>query len=247
MTSAAPIAWRKVGHLSPSRTIETDAHEFYHLMPEGIVLAMTSLSLRALTLEEAEAARGRVAEACARLVEHGVEAIAQGGVPVVVTAGYEHEKGWIADMTRECGVPFFTATSPIVEALGRLSARRLAIVTPWEEGINALVAQYFVDAGFDVLGSRTPKRTLDEIYAASLNDEVRLADQLARSVLAENPSADTLLILGPQWPTSRLVQPLEDEFGKTVITTTHARVWKYCQVLGLTSPIEGRGRLLAGN
>jgi maleate cis-trans isomerase len=243
--SSAPITWRKVGHLTASPTIETDAHEFYHLMPEGVVLVITTLSLRSLALDDAEAARNRALETVTGLVKHGVEAITQGGVPLVVTAGYEFEQRWIEDMTRACGVPFISATQPLVEALHHLSLRRLAVVAPWEEGVNALAARYFVDAGFEVQGTRTTQRTLEELHTFDLNGEARLAETLARSALTDFPDADGLLLLGPQWPTSRIVQPLEDAFGKPVVTNTHARVWKVRRLLGLTDPIPGRGRLLA--
>jgi maleate cis-trans isomerase len=70
--------------------------------------------------------------------------------------------------------------------------------------------------------------------------------ELGRAVLATNPEADTLLFPCPHWPVVDAIAPLEEEFGINVVTNLQATLWQALGRLGLTDPIPGFGKLLAG-
>ena len=59
------------------------------------------------------------------------------------------------------------------------------------------------------------------------------------------PQADALLISGTGLPTAGIIQRLEDELGKPVVTGQSAALWQALRVAGVDAGVKGYGRLLA--
>jgi maleate cis-trans isomerase len=57
--------------------------------------------------------------------------------------------------------------------------------------------------------------------------------------------ADALLISGTGLPTAGIIQRLEDELGKPVVTGQTAALWQALRVAEATTRAPGYGRLLA--
>ena len=54
---------------------------------------------------------------------------------------------------KAAGVPAFTATRAIIEALQAVGARRIAVCSPYTKAIDDAEHEFFTAAGFDILGS----------------------------------------------------------------------------------------------
>ena len=75
-------------------------------------------------------------------------------------------------------------------------------------------------------------------------DSLFLAYELGRQAFNNNPYADGLYIGGGAWLTFAVVEALEKEFGKPVITNETAVVWGVCHLLNCWKPSKRHGRLL---
>jgi maleate cis-trans isomerase len=97
---------------------------------------------------------------------------------------------------------------------------------------------YWQAAGFDVVGYRRLEGVAN-IYAES---EAR-AYALARE--ADSPAAEAVLLSGTGLPTVGVLQRLEQELGKPVVSSTQAMLWHALRMAGVRQAIRGFGRLLA--
>jgi maleate cis-trans isomerase len=131
----------------------------------------------------------------------------------------------------------FTAAGAIHAALRHLGARRLALATPYPETISTAARTYWQAAGFAVVAHR-------RLDTPNIYDETEeTAYELARA--ADIPTADTVLISGTGLATAGIVDRLEKDLGKRVVTSQAATLWQALTLLQLDEPVKGYGQLLA--
>jgi len=58
------------------------------------------------------------------------------------------------------------------------------------------------------------------------------------------PDADTIMFPSPHWPVVDAIEPLEREFGVSVMSALQAIVWQALRLTGIDDRIDGFGRLL---
>jgi maleate isomerase len=146
-----------------------------------------------------------------------------------------------ADRVAErAGVPVFTAPQATQEALRRLGARRVGVVTPFDAEANGHVREAFEGEGFAVAsieGLACP--SLDAIARTSRED-IRRAFQAV-----DRPEADALVHVGGGLPVVHLVDELERRFAKPVVACNAALYWAALRGSGIEDRMPGFGRLLA--
>ena len=62
-------------------------------------------------------------------------------------------------------------------------------------------------------------------------------------MMREHPEIDTLIFGCPHWATIEAIEPLEREFGISVVTALQAIIWEGLRLSGIDDRIEGYGRL----
>ena len=135
------------------------------------------------------------------------------------------------------GARVFTAAGAIHAALRHLGAHRLALATPYPESISAAGRTYWEAAGFEIVAHR--RLDTPNIYDES---EDR-AHALGRS--ADTPIADVVLISGTGLPTAGIIERLEKDLNKPVVTSQAATLWHALTLLQIRDRITGYGRLLS--
>ena len=140
----------------------------------------------------------------------------------------------IASLT---GSPALTAAQAILAALEHLGVKRLALGTPYPESISAMGRAYWEAAGLTVVGyARLTGVT--NIYDESEERAYRLARQ------ADVPNADAVLLSGTGLPTIGVLELLERDLGKPVVSSNQALLWRALRMAGVREPVPGFGRLL---
>ncbi|MBI1737471.1 MAG: hypothetical protein HYR51_20045, partial [Candidatus Rokubacteria bacterium] len=135
------------------------------------------------------------------------------------------------------GAKAVTAAGAVFAGLQQLGVRKLALATPYPASISALGKTYWEAAGFTIVAHHR----LDDVINIYEETEDRAA-QLARA--ANVPAAEAVLISGTGLPTVGVLDALERELGKPVITSNQASMWRALRLAGLREPIAGFGRLL---
>jgi maleate cis-trans isomerase len=68
--------------------------------------------------------------------------------------------------------------------------------------------------------------------------------ETARELLTAHPEAEALYLASPSWPSNDVVDRIEREFDRPVVTMMSGMLWAAEQALGWTTPVQGFGRLL---
>jgi len=68
--------------------------------------------------------------------------------------------------------------------------------------------------------------------------------EIAASLLRENPDVEGVYMPCNKWRITSVIERIEKEFGKPVVTNTQAWVLEALRGMGIAQPIPGFGRLL---
>jgi len=240
------FGWRaRIGVLVPpgNPTVEP---EMYRMAPEGVTLHFARMQAPP-SGGPAGGAAGM--EERSRAYREGIDApaatLADVRPAVVVLAhtassyalGFGRETPLIDRITACTGAPTVMAAHAALAALRHLGVSRLALGTPYPEAISRQVQAYWQAAGFDLVGYHR-LADVQDIYAES---EER-AYVLARR--ADAPDAEAVLLSGTGLPTVAMLETLERDLGKPVISSNQACLWRALRLAGVREPIAGYGRLL---
>ncbi len=129
--------------------------------------------------------------------------------------GWGREQPLVERVASLCRAPALLAAHAVRAALHHLGVTRLALGTPYPESISRQGRAYWEAAGFQLVGYHRLEGVVD-IYEES---EARAAE-LARR--ADTPEAQAVLISGTGLPTVGVLERLERELGKPVISSNQA-------------------------
>jgi maleate isomerase len=215
---------------------------FNKIAPDGVTFHASRMMLEAHLTREAVLRMDREegVHAIEQLVSCKPASIAYCCTASSIVQGVHYDDVLIHEIERVAKVPGVTATRSITLALKLFGAQRLAVASPYTTEIDAAEHRFFTDAGFDIVGSAH----------LGIGDSFRLADptpdeicKLARE--AWRNEADALLITCLNLRSHEVVEQLERELGKPVITSTQATLWQLFRSAGIKDRIDGYGQLLA--
>jgi len=157
--------------------------------------------------------------------------------------GFAHDRDLVRRIEDATGIAATTSSLALVEALGRLGARRLALVTPYAEGYQRRVMAVLEAEGFACVAESHLGLT-DNLSYASVAPE-RIAAQVRAAVAATRP--DAILTWCTNYAGALVVAPLEAELGLPVLDATLLPVWGALRGIGADSTRAAArwGRLFA--
>ena len=234
------FGWRaRIGYISAG--VYLQSQEFDKVLPEGVVWAVVTLGVDRLIPEEFEQAIDRVLWAGKVLASREVDYIIVGGSPVQVSVGYEKSLEMARQIQETTGIPTMLQFTAVAEALNRLSAKKVIMVTPYEQENNERHKRQLEKLGFDVVNVKSLglKRNLDITKQPSY-----ASYRLTMEAFRETPEADAVWIACPVWPVLSNVAILEKDIGIPVITDATNCLSAALVALGIKGPIKGYGKLL---
>jgi maleate isomerase len=210
--------------------------ELIRMLPEGIGVLPLFLNIREGTTAEFKRAVAPYEPLVRELAEAGCDLIHPEGAPPFMLLGYKGEATQIKAWEKTYKLPVFTSGSNHVRALRALKAKRVLGATYFTGAINDVFANYFCEAGFDVLGMAGIEVAFDkvgELAAEQVYAHVKRAFLKARK-------AD-----GTGWRVLPIIDLLEQDLGVPVVHPVPARCWEIQLRLSVRQPVKGYGRLLA--
>ena len=215
--------------------------ELIRMLPEGIGVLPLFLNIHEGTTDEFKRAVAPYEPKVKELADAGCDLIHPEGAPPFMLLGFKGEAAKIKSWEKQYKTPFFTSGSNHVRALRALKAKKIVGATYFTGKINDLFANYFVEAGFDVLGMEGIDVPCDQV--GQLSPEEVYA-HVKRAVL-KNRKADAIYLLGTGWRVLPVIDLLEQDLGVPVVHPVPARCWEIQHRLSIRQPVAGFGRLLA--
>jgi maleate isomerase len=147
--------------------------------------------------------------------------------------------GLFEDLKSSLKVPVTTALHACIAALGAYSARRVLLLTPFDERLNRLICDHLARAGITASAPHPFQQ---------LGDAIRLKPEevfeLTRKSLSAAGNVDAVYFQGAVLDPIKVVEKIERELHTTVVASNPAMLWFSLSKLGLTYRIPGYGRLL---
>ncbi len=233
------LGWRaRIGNISG--TPVANSQERDSILPEGVVWVHSPLGVGRLVPEEFERVFGLVTQRAEALAEW-VDFINISGAAIWHHIGYEKSLEMTRRVEKATGLPTILNLTAVINALNRLSARKIILANPFVKERNEEGRKFLEDAGFDVIN----------VKGLGIESNVEISKlppyasyRVAMEAFRETPEADVILIHCPLWPVVANIAPLEKDTGKPVVTSITAEVWSALTALHIKGPIRGYGTLL---
>jgi maleate cis-trans isomerase len=154
------------------------------------------------------------------------------------TLGIDGEAALLARLSEASGRRVVTAFGSIAAALQRLGVERVALGAPYSAETTAQGKAHLEAHGFRVVGCDNLKGVTN-IY----DESAERAYALARSV--DCAEAQAVFLSGTGMPTLPVLEMLETDLGKPVVSSNLAMMWHALRLAGVGAKVQGYGRLLA--
>lgn len=142
------------------------------------------------------------------------------------------------------GIGAVTTAAAIVQALERLGAARVSVITPYHAALNAHETDFLNDHGIEVLAIKglglgiNGAVDIPKISQTSLED-IRM---LARETFV--PGCDALLATCTDFPSLMLIPELEQALGVPVVSSNTATLYACLRKVGIQDQIRNSGVLM---
>ena len=230
----------RIGYTSPPLTTEIFPYEFYKIVPDGVTLVVTSLAIVVRSKEEIDQSYETSMKAVREMAAAGCDIVCLGGVPINLSRGAANAEQMIVDLEKQFGVKVSSSTAAQARAIKLLGGKKAVLAQPYEQSeTNRLATTYGAQMGCEIVGATGWGSAFNQIGRIPQN----AAMEMCRKLMREHPDADTILLPSPHWPCAFAIEPLEREFGVSVVGAHQAIVWDALRRCGIDDRIEGFGRL----
>jgi maleate isomerase len=139
------------------------------------------------------------------------------------------------------GIPVTDPVSASLKGLRALGARRIALITPYPDAVNEVVAGYVAAQGFEIVERGSFKQTSDPTISRVPPEAIYQA-----GVALGRRNVEALFISCTALRCSPVIERIEQAIGKPVVTSNQALAWDCLRLAGSRTAVEGYGRLLRG-
>jgi len=230
------IRRRKLGILVPSSNV-TMEYEMPMMAPPGVSFHFSRIPQTEDTEEQLEAMIDYVPEKSNLLAHARVDAIAFGCTSGSFVKGIGYDKKVIEAIKNSTGIMATTTSTAAVEALKITGVKRLSVGAPYLDSIMEKLKDFLEKNDFEVVKIKGLNMTCGE-GDLSLDATYNLIREI------DIPQADGIFISCTDFKTVELLEILENDFGKKVISSNQATMWKLLRLSGMKTPICGFGSLL---
>jgi len=232
----------RLGVLVPSvnTVVEPD---MYRMAPPEITIHFSRLPVPSdeTTVENLKRLEDHLEESLESLAQAKIKAVAFACTSGSFIEGPSWDRHLIERMEKIVS-PATTTSESVVSALQALDITNLALVTPYPDAINDLMESYLLSLGFRVANLKTLRLSRSSEIKRVSPDTIF---ELARS--ADTAKAQGILISCTDLQAIPVIESLEQEIRKPVISSNQATLWKLMLLSGVHIAIKGYGRLLREN
>lgn len=227
----------RIAFVGPRSASSTHYRSFKEIIPSDVQIDFYGLELAGQSLFNLEGKKDTIIQRAAELAErHRWQAAVFSGAPVEVL-----NPGFFDALRERFKFPVITALGACIAALKAFGARKLLLITPFDEPLNRLIREHLERAQIQTV---SPARSLSH-YTDALKMSPEEVYRLAETAVSEAGDVEGIYFQGAVLDPIESIEKMEKAFRKLVIASNPAMLWCMLSQLGLTYHIEGHGRLLA--
>ena len=236
----------RLGLIVPSTNTVAET-EFWRLAPPGVSVHTTRMLFDPDGLHKAGGEgmgnmHDHMPRAVAETASARVDLIAYGCTASSVEHGPENIE---REIEEQASVPAISTAGAILAALEHLGIRKFALATPYPAKINAHECAFFAARGYDVVTDRSMLASDEQKRLRGL--ALVPPEMIRQTVLEMNgPEVEGFLLSCMDLPTLDLIDELEAETGKPVITSVTCTLWQSLKKAGLGRWPGRGGQLMRG-
>lgn len=216
--------------------------DFYKIAPEGVAMARTGVDLgKDESVEEMSKIPDRAVKAAnARILTWW-----RPDVILWLCSAGSFLKGVGGDamiikrIEESLQIPTTTSSTAMMDAFKALGLKKITLVTPYPADANKLEAEFIEGNGVKV-----PRyggfeyNDLDDIISLH---PYQIFDMVKK---IDSPESDGVFISCSGLDVFDIIEPLEMQLRKPIVTTNQVSYWKAFKMAGVKEPIAGYGKLL---
>jgi len=221
--------WRtRIGLIVPSANT-TNEPEFVDYVPDGVTVHASRMLHEETSVENMEA-MFETGQRCAKLLATAnPDVLAFGCTTGSLVSG---EPKYALEMERELGdaggVPAVATAAAILRAFEALSLDSMVVHTPYPDSLNERERTFIEDAGHEVLALEglgiKPTTDKGNIHPESVYRHARSLDRA---------DADGVFVSCTNYRTVEVIEALEADLDKPVVTSNQALLWNALSVAGV--------------
>jgi len=226
----------KIGMLLPSSNPMAEP-EIQRMLPSNVTVLTTRLKLAGSTAAALMGMTEKIEEASNLLADAAVDLIVFNCTAVSTFDPSMGDKisGRITDA---CGISATTTSEALLAAFKAMQAKRMVLITPYIEEVNLREVAFLEHHGYNVL-SQVGLGLVEGTSMAAVPCEKWV--DLARK--HRDDSADIYFLSCTAINVTSVIDTLERELGRPVVTSNQAMLWHCLRLVGRNEPIQGFGRL----
>jgi maleate isomerase len=228
----------RIGLFVPSSNTTIEP-EFYRALPPHVTLHVARLYLTQIATDSIENVVRDIEVQARNLASADVDVIVLGATAPSFLKGLGYDREVTQRIENASGKPATTTSTALVQALGKLGVTRVALGAAYDDRVNGIAKDFLEASGIEVVNAKG-LGLVDNLVVGRLDDSSAL--ELAREI--DRPEAEAIVLACTNWKTMGVLEQLEQELGKPVLSTTQVSMWAALKMVGETDPIPGYGRLL---
>lgn len=145
----------------------------------------------------------------------------------------------VPSMEQSSGIPCTTTATAAEEAMRFIGFKKIVIAGPYIDEINEKFRIFYNDSGFEVLN--VVGLGIEDLYEMGATKPSQAYQITMEAVV---PEADGIFITCTNFRCSDVIEEIENDSGKPVVTSNQATAWHLMKLLGINDAVEGYGQLL---
>jgi arylmalonate decarboxylase len=209
---------------------------------ERLRFVVNGLGVERMTPEGFDAVLARIPAAAEQLAAAGADAIELTGTSLTFYKGEAFNQQLREIVSKASGLPATTMSNGVIDALKAVGARRVAVVTAYNDEVNARLRAFLLEHGLEpVVVTGLGIEAMADVERVTQDDLIEWGVRVRESA----PTADSLLVSCGGFRTLEIIAPLEARVGVPVISSMPHGLWAGARLVGLSGAAPGYGRLLS--